>query len=164
MSKLDKEERELSRTVDAEEWRSLPGKKRETTRYQEVAKATLRKDRRVNIRISSQDLEALKTRALEEGLPYQTLISSVLHKYVAASRDSVARQPGGRSRDLDEVAEAAVTYGKTDRAAQDPKIRREALVRLLEEEVWPRVPDELVGRGISKREREEILGLSQGDS
>jgi hypothetical protein len=43
--------------------------------------ATFRKDRRVNIRISSKDLEAIQKRALEEGLPYQTLMASVLHKY-----------------------------------------------------------------------------------
>jgi len=42
-----------------------------------------RKDQRINIRISSKDLEAIQKRALEEGLPYQTLISSLLHKYVS---------------------------------------------------------------------------------
>ena len=46
-----------------------------------MAAATFRKDRRVNIRISSKDLEAIQKRALEEGLPYQTLMASVLHKY-----------------------------------------------------------------------------------
>ena len=51
-----------------------------TARY---AKATFRKDRRLNIRLSSKDLEAIQKRALEEGLPYQTLISSLLHKYAA---------------------------------------------------------------------------------
>jgi hypothetical protein len=47
------------------------------------ARATLRKDRRLNIRISSKDLEAIQKRALEEGLPYQTLIAGVLHKYAS---------------------------------------------------------------------------------
>jgi predicted DNA binding CopG/RHH family protein len=50
------------------------------TRY---AKATFRKDRRLNIRLSSKDLEAIQKRALAEGLPYQTLISSLLHKYAS---------------------------------------------------------------------------------
>ena len=45
------------------------------------AKATFRKDRRLNIRLSSKDLEAIQKRALAEGLPYQTLIASLLHKY-----------------------------------------------------------------------------------
>jgi predicted DNA binding CopG/RHH family protein len=43
----------------------------------------LKKDKRINIRISSRDLEALQRRAIEEGLPYQSLVSSVLHKYVS---------------------------------------------------------------------------------
>jgi hypothetical protein len=47
------------------------------------AKATFRKDRRLNIRISTKDLEAIQKRALEEGLPYQTLIASLLHKYAS---------------------------------------------------------------------------------
>ncbi len=47
------------------------------------AKATLKKDRRVNIRLSAKDLEALQRRAAEEGIPYQTLMASVLHKYVS---------------------------------------------------------------------------------
>ena len=54
---------------------------RERIRYAQQAAATFKKDRRVNIRISSRDLEAIQKRALEEGLPYQTLMASVLHKY-----------------------------------------------------------------------------------
>ena len=49
--------------------------------YSRYAKATFRKDRRLNIRLSSKDLEAIQKRALAEGLPYQTLIASLLHKY-----------------------------------------------------------------------------------
>ena len=52
-------------------------------RYSSYAKATFRKDRRLNIRISTKDLEAIQKRALEEGLPYQTLIASLLHKYAS---------------------------------------------------------------------------------
>jgi predicted DNA binding CopG/RHH family protein len=48
-----------------------------------LAKATFRKDRRLNIRLSSKELEAIQKRALAEGLPYQTLISSLLHKYAS---------------------------------------------------------------------------------
>lgn len=68
---------------------AVKGAKRERSRYTRYAKATFRKDRRVNIRISSKDLEEIQKRALEEGLPYQTLISSLLHKYAS-----------GRLRDL----------------------------------------------------------------
>ena len=59
------------------------GGKRERTRYSRYAKATFRKDRRLNIRLSSKDLEAIQKRALAEGLPYQTLIASLLHKYAS---------------------------------------------------------------------------------
>ena len=83
MPKSDKDERELKRSVEEGEWRSVPDAAGEVHRYQEYAKATFRKDRRINIRISSKDLEGLQKRALEEGIPYQTLISSVLHKYVS---------------------------------------------------------------------------------
>jgi len=83
MPKLDKDERELKRSVEEGEWRSVEDLPAEKSRHQEYAKATFRKDRRINIRISSKDLEGLQMRALEEGIPYQTLISSVLHKYVS---------------------------------------------------------------------------------
>jgi predicted DNA binding CopG/RHH family protein len=81
--KLDKEETELLASVEAGEWRSTRKLKTERAKYREVARATFRKDRRVNIRISSKDLMGLQKRALVEGIPYQTLISSVLHKYLA---------------------------------------------------------------------------------
>ena len=42
----------------------------------------IKKDRRINLRMSSKDIIALQTKALEEGIPYQTLMSSVLHKFV----------------------------------------------------------------------------------
>jgi len=55
------------------------------SQLQEAAKTTGLKDQRINIRLSSSDLQALRTRALQEGIPYQTLISSVLHKYVSGT-------------------------------------------------------------------------------
>lgn len=84
--KLDKEEAELLASVEAGEWRSIPNFEKEKKRYQKIAAATFKKDRRVNIRISSRDLIGLQKRALEEGIPYQTLISSILHKYLAQGR------------------------------------------------------------------------------
>jgi len=82
--KLDKEEQDLVDSFERDEWRSVRGLEREKKTAQKIAAATFRKDRRVNIRISSQDLIGLQKRALEEGIPYQTLISSVLHKYVSS--------------------------------------------------------------------------------
>jgi predicted DNA binding CopG/RHH family protein len=81
--KLDPKERAIADSVERGEWRPVRGWKGERKRYGRYAAATFRKDRRVNIRISGKDLEALQKRALEEGLPYQTLISSLLHKYVS---------------------------------------------------------------------------------
>ena len=80
--KLDKEERDLVRSIESGEWRSVKNVRKEIKRHTEYAKATFRKDRRVNIRISEKDLNAIQSRALEEGIPYQTLMSSILHKFV----------------------------------------------------------------------------------
>ena len=84
--KLDADEKELLGSVERGDWKSAKsakGGKRERVRYSRYAKATFRKDRRLNIRLSSKDLEAIQKRALAEGLPYQTLISSLLHKYAS---------------------------------------------------------------------------------
>ena len=80
--KLDAEERELLASYEADEWQPVGNVAEQMKSYSDYARATFKKDKRVNIRISSKDLEAIQTRALEEGLPYQTLISSVLHKFV----------------------------------------------------------------------------------
>ena len=77
---LDADEKELLDSVERGEWKSAKGGKRERARYSRYAKATFRKDRRLNIRLSSKDLEAIQKRALAEGLPHQTLIASLLHK------------------------------------------------------------------------------------
>ena len=53
------------------------------TDYQEIAKNTMKKNKKINIRISENDLSALQRRAAREGIPYQTLIGSVLHKYAS---------------------------------------------------------------------------------
>jgi predicted DNA binding CopG/RHH family protein len=81
-AKIDADEKALLESVERGEWKSS-GRKPERTRYSRYAKATFRKDRRLNIRLSSKDLEAIQKRALAEGLPYQTLISSLLHKYAS---------------------------------------------------------------------------------
>ena len=81
--RLDREEAELLDSFEAGEWRSVEGWEAEAQRYAGYARATFAKDRRVNIRISSRDLEGIQKRALEEGIPYQTLIASILHKFVS---------------------------------------------------------------------------------
>jgi predicted DNA binding CopG/RHH family protein len=80
--KLQQDELELLASYEAEEWKSAKKVKEQKEQYRAYARATLRKDKRVNIRISEKDLLALQKRAVRQGIPYQTLISSVLHKYV----------------------------------------------------------------------------------
>lgn len=80
--KLNKEEKELLKSIENGEWRQIPNFKKEAKRYQESARETLRKNKRVNIRMTERDLVRIQKKAIEEGLPYQTLISSVLHKYI----------------------------------------------------------------------------------
>jgi predicted DNA binding CopG/RHH family protein len=80
---MDQEEKDLLESYEGGEWRTVKDSAAEAGRYKEYARATFRKDARINIRISSKDLDALQKRALEEGIPYQTLIASVLHKYVS---------------------------------------------------------------------------------
>jgi predicted DNA binding CopG/RHH family protein len=87
--KLDPGEKAILESVENCEWRSVRGQKQERKRYAGYAAATFRKDKRVNIRISGKDLEALQKRALEEGLPYQTLISSLIHKFVSGRLQGV---------------------------------------------------------------------------
>ena len=76
------EEKELLNSIENDEWKSVRNKKDLMDKLQNAAKSTMLKDQRMNIRIAKKDLEGLKTKALEEGIPYQTLVSSVLHKYV----------------------------------------------------------------------------------
>ncbi len=83
MAKLNKQEKELLESVEKGEWKSVARLKSERSRYRQYAEATFKKDRRINIRISSKDLMAIQKRALEEGIPYQTLIASLLHKYAS---------------------------------------------------------------------------------
>ncbi len=82
MSKIDREETELLDLFDKGQLKSVASKS-ELARFKAAARATAIKDRRVNIRLSSGDLSDIQTKALEEGIPYQTLIASVLHKYVS---------------------------------------------------------------------------------
>ncbi|MCH8893740.1 MAG: antitoxin [Chloroflexi bacterium] len=81
MVDLDKEEKELLDSYERGEWKSVADARSEMERYREYARATSKKDMRVNIRLSKKDLEAIQKRALEEGIPYQTLMGSILHKY-----------------------------------------------------------------------------------
>ncbi len=82
MVNLDPEEKDILDSFEKNEWQPVSDLASETENYREAARTTFRKDKRVNIRISHNDLESLQKRALEEGIPYQTLMASILHKYV----------------------------------------------------------------------------------
>ena len=81
--KGESEEKKLVESYDSGEWQSTDPSEKEFIKYREYASATLAKDKRINIRIASRVLEGLQIRALEEGIPYQTLVASILHKFVA---------------------------------------------------------------------------------
>lgn len=80
--KLDREEKELVDTIERREWTPAANFEQQKKDIIKAAKMTMQKDQRMNIRVSKRDIDALKVRALEEGLPYQTLVSSILHKYL----------------------------------------------------------------------------------
>ena len=81
---LDEEEREELESIENGEYIEVKDMKNEIEKAKLAAKATLNKTRNINIRLSEQDLYRIKAKAVEEGLPYQTLVSSIVHKAVAA--------------------------------------------------------------------------------
>ena len=78
----DKEELELMKSIETESWVSVNNLEEEIEKAKKAAEATLTKSERMNIRISPNDLRRLKIKAMEEGMPYQTLVSSIIHKYL----------------------------------------------------------------------------------
>jgi predicted DNA binding CopG/RHH family protein len=81
-NRLTEEEQEILDSFERGEWapvKDLSKRKRELIRY---ARNTLKKDKRLNIRISERDLNELQKKAVSEGLPYQTFVSSIIHKFV----------------------------------------------------------------------------------
>lgn len=95
MHKIDSEEHQLLQAYEQGQLKSIATKD-ELAKFKAAARATAIKDRRVNIRLSSGDLSDIQVKALEEGVPYQTLIASVLHKYVTGRLTE--RQPAPKPR------------------------------------------------------------------
>lgn len=81
MSELKSEEKEILEAFEAGRLKRVKNVDKEVKEHRIVAEETFKKDARINIRLSSRDLRALQARALKEGIPYQTLVSSVLHKF-----------------------------------------------------------------------------------
>ena len=92
-----KYEEDILTSFEKGEWHSVPNLNDEIARYAATAAASLTKNKRINIRLSSRDLEDVQTRAAEEGMPYQTLIASVLHKYVSGRLIEAPQRPTMRS-------------------------------------------------------------------
>lgn len=81
--KFDKEEKELLKSYEKGEWKSEKDFEKKKLEHQRYAKNTMTKNKRINIRLTEKDLANLKAKSLEEGMPYQTLIASIIHKYIS---------------------------------------------------------------------------------
>ena len=82
--KLDREEQEINEAIESGKLQPVSLSSREMNRLKAAAKTTLEKTRNINIRLSERDVLRLKTKAMEEGIPYQTLAASLLHKYASS--------------------------------------------------------------------------------
>jgi predicted DNA binding CopG/RHH family protein len=80
---FDEEEKDISESYERGEWRPIKNPKAEIKKLREYARNTLQKNKRINIRMSSKDLDQVQVIAAQEGIPYQTMISSIIHKYVS---------------------------------------------------------------------------------
>ena len=82
-TRVNNQEKDVLDSYEQGQWRPVKNRKREIKRLQQYAQNTLQKDKRINIRMSSKDLDRVRVIATQQGIPYQTLISSIIHKYVS---------------------------------------------------------------------------------
>lgn len=82
---IDKEEKELMESIEQDDWKPIKNIKQEKEKVISAAQNTLKKDKRINLRISEKDYHQIQIKAIEEGIPYQTFISSIIHKYLNGS-------------------------------------------------------------------------------
>jgi predicted DNA binding CopG/RHH family protein len=93
MSKLSKEafmpmdqyEKELLESIENNEWSSVEDLESQKSAAVAAARNTLKKNRRINLRLTEKDYTQIQIKAVEEGIPYQTLISSLVHKYLTGA-------------------------------------------------------------------------------
>lgn len=83
IGQLDVEERQILKEYDQGISKSIPNLKKELAYFRDVALQSSARTKSINLRLSERDLARVKTKAAEEGVPYQTLLSSLIHKYVA---------------------------------------------------------------------------------
>jgi predicted DNA binding CopG/RHH family protein len=82
---IDQEEKDLMNSIENDEWQTVQNISREKEKAVAAARNTLKKDKRINLRLTQKDYHQIQIKALEEGIPYQTLISSLVHKYLNGS-------------------------------------------------------------------------------
>ncbi|CAN2042366.1 Toxin-antitoxin system, antitoxin component, ribbon-helix-helix domain protein [Candidatus Magnetomoraceae bacterium gMMP-15] len=82
---IDQEEKDLMESIEREEWRPVKNLNQEKKKAIEAARNTLKKNKHINLRLTQKDYHRIQIRAIEEGIPYQTLISSIVHKYLNGS-------------------------------------------------------------------------------
>jgi predicted DNA binding CopG/RHH family protein len=85
--KLKNEEKEILNDFENDKYERLPQAKKEKAKYQSIAKLTLQKTKHINIRLSEKDIQKLKIKAIEKGIPYQTLVTSILHQYADGQKE-----------------------------------------------------------------------------
>ena len=82
---LDQEEEDLMKSLEDNEWETVKNLEQEKRVAITAARNTLKKDKRINLRLTQKDYQQIQIKAIEEGIPYQTLISSLVHKYLNGS-------------------------------------------------------------------------------
>ncbi len=82
---LDQEEMDLMASLETNEWQPVQDFEVKKKELQAAARNTLKKDKRINLRLTNKDYQQIQIKAIEEGIPYQTLISSLVHKYLNGS-------------------------------------------------------------------------------
>lgn len=79
---INQEEKDLMESIEREEWKPVKDFNREKDNAIEAARNTLKKNKRINLRLTQKDYQQIQIKAIEEGLPYQSLIASIVHKYL----------------------------------------------------------------------------------
>ena len=92
---LDQEEKELMDSLERDEWHPVKNQAEEKKNAIAAARNTLKKDKRINLRLTEKDYHQIQIKAIEEGLPYQTLISSIIHKYLNGSLATKVQEKHG---------------------------------------------------------------------
>ena len=82
---IDQEEKDLMESIERDDWQPVKNLKKEKEKAIAAARNTLKKDKRINLRLTQKDYHQIQIKAIEEGIPYQTLISSIVHKYLNGS-------------------------------------------------------------------------------